>query len=107
MTHDLEIQYRENHPTIRTIVSLDITGLDGAGVEQFDPETEETAVSSGPVLRQTTELTVTPVEWEDETLQIMWDSVDDELKVKNLSDGSDVASGTAVGEVVLEVTGDS
>jgi hypothetical protein len=105
MTHSVDITHRENHPTVRRIVTLDITSLDAAGVEEFDPTAEVDDTTRKPVLDVSSPLVVTPVEWEDETLQVMWDSVDGEFKIKNLSDGTDVAGGTAVGEVVVEVTG--
>jgi hypothetical protein len=110
MTHDVEIVERINQHLPRHLVRLDITSLDSAGVEQFDPTTEE--ADSGDdrrvILNYTgaSTLTVNVVDQEDESLHIVWDSVDEELKVKNLSDGTDVANNTDVGEVLLEVFGD-
>jgi hypothetical protein len=105
MTHTTQILQKENHPTQRSIVKLDISSLDAAGVEVFlSTETDEDKPQY-EVLENQSLLAVNVLEWEDESLQISWDSVDGELKVKNLSDGTDVASGTAVGEVVLEAIG--
>lgn len=110
MVHTVTVEDRENAPVYRTLVRLDISELDASGVEEFSPETEHddqrnTNNQSGLVLPNETLSAVDVLEWEDESLHIMWDTVDEELKVKNLADGTDIAANTAVGEVLLEVRG--
>jgi hypothetical protein len=78
--------------------TIDITSLDSAGAESYDPETE-TRISGadrfGISVRGT----------EDESVLVRWDHVAAELSVVNVADGADVTSGTDVGEVILEVVG--
>jgi len=78
--------------------TIDITSLDSAGAETYDPETETNLSGAdryGVSVRSTA----------DETVLVRWDHVAGNLSVVNVADGTDVTSGTAVGEVILEVVG--
>lgn len=78
--------------------TIDITSLDAAGVENYDPSAElkmENAAIYGVAVRGL----------EDPTVRVAWDHINGQLDVINVSDGTDVASATDVGEVVLEVVG--
>lgn len=96
-----------DRPDARWTVKLDISELDSAGVEEFDPTTEGDVNRNHdyPILEHTELETVAVLSWEDESVHISWDHVDSELKVKNLDDGTDVANNTEVGEVIVEVIG--
>lgn len=98
MTHDTISTERESSGSISTVFhTIDITSLDSAGVEQYDPETElnMSIGDRGVGIRGV----------EDETLAVAWDHVDGELKVKSLSDGTDASDNADVGEVILRVDG--
>lgn len=115
MTHDVAIERRRtDNQGARVLVRLDITELDSAGVEEFDPTTEQddderglSGTPSGLILPQSTLDAINVLEWEDETKIVLWDTVDEELKVKSISDGSDAANDSSVGEVLVEVIGSS
>ncbi|WP_227357392.1 hypothetical protein [Haladaptatus salinisoli] len=106
MTHNTTIVQEENSAVYKVVVRLDVTALDAAGVEQFDPTTETDDTRNKTLLEHSPLTAVNVLEWEDETSLVMWDTVDEELKVKALADGTDVASGTALGEVLVEVRGE-
>jgi len=106
MTHTTTIIDEGNHPIHRVLVRLDVTSLDSAGVEQFDPSTEVDEDTRKSILGQESLQAVNVLEWADETALVTWDTTDEELKAKALSDGSDVADNTTLGEIVLEVIGE-
>lgn len=98
MTHSTINTERENAGSVDVVYhTIDITSLDGAGAEQYDPDAElglaDPAKYGIGVRGQ-----------EDPTLDIVWDHVAGELSVTDDA-GADVTAGTAVGQVVLEVTG--
>jgi hypothetical protein len=78
--------------------TINITSLDSAGAESYDPETE-TRLSGADRFG----VSVRAVESTD--YLVRWDHINAELSVVNVSDGTDVASGSDVGEVILEVVG--
>lgn len=99
MTHDTVATERENAGSLDTAHHvIDITSLDGAGAEQYDPEAEVGLDSPG-------RFGIDVRAQEDESVLIRYDHVAGELSVVNVSDGSDVTSGTDVGEVMLHVFG--
>ena len=78
--------------------TIDITSLDAAGAENYDPST-----AAGLEVDHTGGVSV--VGQADATVKIVWDHVNEQLSVVNVADATDVASGTAVGEVRLRVEG--
>jgi len=99
MTHDTLNTETENAGSRDAVYHLiNITSLDSAGVEQYDPEAEAGITGAD-------DYGVSVRGQEDETVAIVYDTVDAELKVKNIADGTDVANNTAVGEVLLETVG--
>lgn len=99
MTHSTINTERENAGSVDVVYhTIDITSLDSAGVENYDPDAElglSDAAEYGVAVRGR----------EDPTIQVAWDHVNEQLDVVNVSDAADVANNTDVGEVVLEVTG--
>jgi len=79
-------------------LTVDITSLDSAGFEPFDPE----AVTG---LGGADRYGVAVRALENPQYRVAWDSANARLDVINVSDGADVGSGVNVGEVLLEVTG--
>jgi hypothetical protein len=79
--------------------TIDVTSLDSAGVETYDPAAEVGIAGAD-------RYGVSVRGQEDETLALVWDHVDGELKAKNRDDGTDVANNTDIGEVILEVVGE-
>ena len=99
MTYSTVNRERENRGSVDAVFhTIDITSLDAAGVENYDPGT-----ATG--LEAPDEYGVRVVGQEDEALHIVWDHLAGELAVLNVSDATDVANNTDVGEVVLEVVG--
>lgn len=99
MTHSTINTERENAGSLDVAYhTIDITSLDSAGVENYDPRAEvglDDAALLGVGVRGA----------EDPTVQVAWDHVNEQLDVINVSDATDVADNTDVGEVVLEVVG--
>lgn len=99
MTHStVNTEPESRGSTDEVLHTIDVTSLDSAGVETYDPEAEvgiSGADRYGIAVRGQ----------EDESLHIVWDHVAGELAVLNVSDATDVAQGTDIGEVVLEVVG--
>jgi len=103
MTHTTIDQERESGGSTYTwFHTIDITGLDAAGAENYDPASRFGAEVLG----------VDVVGQEDETVIATWDHVDGQIKAKEVTDTgdgtgglTDIASGTAVGELVLRVDG--
>jgi hypothetical protein len=78
--------------------TIDITGLDRAGEEDYDADAElglEDPARFGIDIRAQ----------EDETVKIDYDHLNDQLTVINVADATAVAQGTDVGEVMLHVVG--
>lgn len=99
MTHTTVSSTRESFgSTTVEYHTIDITSLDSAGAEAYDPDAE-TGVNT------TNTGGVSVVGQETADYLVRWDHAASELAVVNLSDGSDVASGTDVGEVRLQVVG--
>lgn len=97
MSHDTVDKTNENSGSERTVVhDIDITSLDAAGKENYDPAAE-TDVSRAN--------TVEVVGIEDPSYTVQHDHVAGGLHVKVAADGTDVASGTAVGQVRVRVQG--
>jgi len=99
MTYSTVNVERENHGSVEAVYHrVNVTSLDAAGVENYDPGT-----ATG--LEDAAEYGVSVVGQEDESLHIVWDHLAAELAVLNVSDGSDVANNTDIGEVLLKVEG--
>jgi len=98
MTYDTINRDRENTGSVSTVYHrIDITSLDDTGTENYDPDDVGISGADRYGIR------VTGIE--DPSVIAQWNHVAGELNVRNLSDGSQVATGSAVGEVILEVTG--
>jgi hypothetical protein len=96
MTHSTVDTQPENSGSFDSVYhTIDITSLDNAGAEAYDPDSELGLSPHG--------VSVNGQEADD--LFIRWDHVDDSLTVTDASDGTTVAAGTDVGEVVLKVDG--
>lgn len=99
MTYDTINRERENSGSLSTVYHvIDITALDGTGTENYDPEA---AVGISGADKYGVEV----VGIEDPSLIAQWDHVAGELNIRNLSDGSQAATGSAVGQVILRATG--
>ena len=99
MVHSTINTERENHGSVDAVYhTIDITELDAAGVENYDPEAELG-------LSDSAEYGVSVRGAEDPTIQVAWDHINEQLDVINVSDATDVADMTDVGEVILEVVG--
>jgi len=99
MTYSITNREAENHGSLEAVyATVDITSLDSAGYEPFDPEA---ALGVSGVGR----FGVSVRALENPQYRVAWDSANGRLDVINVSDGADVTSGTDVGEVLLEVTG--
>lgn len=86
----------ETHVGYRERTTLDITDLDASGRENVDP----TAITGVEDYH-----TVRVIGQEDPSYAFTWNHVDGALDVRSVSDGTEPASGTDVGEVKLEVEG--
>lgn len=100
MAHDIIATEAENRGSLATVFAvLDITALDAAGTENFDPAAELGITGASG------RFGIDVRAQADNTYRLTWDHVAGELAVQNVADGTDVANDTAVGEVMLEVTG--
>lgn len=96
MTHTTVDVERENSGSFHSVYhTIDITSLDAAGVENYNPADELGVSPHG--------ISVNGQEASDQFIR--WDHINEQLHVTNASDGTAVASGTDVGEVVLKVDG--
>lgn len=99
MTHSTINTEAENRGSVDAVIhTIDITSLDSAGSESYDPESETNLSGAdryGIAIRGQ----------ENTGYEFAWDHINGALTVVNVADGTDVTSGTAVGEVVLEVIG--
>lgn len=99
MTYSITNTESENHGSVdAAYVTVDITSLDSAGFEPFDPD----AVAG---LGGASEYGVSVRGLENPQYRVAWDHLNGQLDVINVSDGADVTSGTDVGEVLLELVG--
>jgi hypothetical protein len=99
MTYSTTNVENENHGSVDAVVAtVDVTSLANAGNEPID-----TDAAFG--LEDATRYGVRVAGQEDATYHIVWDHLNDQLRVVNVADGTDVTAGTDVGEVVLEVIG--
>lgn len=78
--------------------TINITSLDAAGQENYDPDTEVN-IPNG------TALGVQPAGQDDTTFRFSWDHVNNHLDVINVSDGTNTANNFDCGEVRLLVVG--
>lgn len=99
MTYSITNTERENRGSSdAAYVTVDITSLDSAGFEPFDPS----AVAG---LEGVNDFGVAVRGQENTGYLIRWDNANNRISVVNVSDGTDVTSGTDVGEVILELLG--
>jgi hypothetical protein len=99
MTYSITNVEQENRGSADSVVAtVDITSLDSAGFEPFDPSAalgiDDVADYGARVCGQ-----------ENTAYLIRWDTANSRISVVNVSDGTDVTSTTDVGEVVLEFVG--
>lgn len=99
MTHTTVATESENQGSLETAYHvIDITGLDRAGEEDYDASAElgiDGQTRFGIDVRATA----------DSTVKVDYDHVNDQLTVINVADETNVAQGTAVGEIMLHVVG--
>jgi hypothetical protein len=90
---------RENHGSVDAVyATVDITSLANAGNEPIDTDAAfglEDASRYGVSVRGQ----------ESAAYNIVWDHLNDRLRVVNTADGTDAAAATDVGEVVIGVVG--
>lgn len=106
MTHSTVNVEAENEGSLDgTIHTIDITSLDSAGAETYNPGDEVGLEDPG-------RYGVSVRGQEDGSLLISWDHINEQLTVNEVVDTGDgtggvsgVAAGTAVGQVVLHVKG--
>jgi hypothetical protein len=99
MTHSTTNTEHENAGSLDVVYhTIDITSLDSAGTEQYNPESE--VGISGAALRG-----IDVRGAETNTHLVRWDHTAEEFYVQDVADGTDTANNTDVGEVVLEVVG--
>jgi hypothetical protein len=99
MTHSTVAVERENAGSLDAAYHVvDITALDSAGTEQYDPGSELGLESPG-------RFGVDVRAMENDSYRVVYDHINDELSVTNAADNTDVANDTDVGEVMLYVTG--
>jgi len=97
MTHSTVTEDKQNSGSFESVyLTIDISSLDNAGSETFDPAAEAN-------LRDVLGISVNGQE--SEGMFIRWDHVAGNLAVTDASDGTAVASGTDVGEVILKIDG--
>jgi len=98
MTYDTLNRDRENAGSLSVVYhTIDITALDDTGTENYDPE------NAG--INGADRFGVDVVGQGDTSVVAQWDHTAGELNIRNLSDGSQAATGSAVGELILRVTG--
>ncbi len=99
MTHTTVDRDRDNAGNLATVThTIDITSLDSTGTEQYDPAAE---VGISGIDRYGVEV----VGLEDPSKIVQYDHVSDALNIRNISDGSQAADNSDVGEVKLRVYG--
>lgn len=99
MTHTTVATKRENGGSKDEAYHvIDLTSLDRAGEEDYDPDAELGLEDPG-------RFGIDVRAQEDETVKVDYDHLNDQLTVINVADGTGVAQGTDVGEVMLHVVG--
>jgi hypothetical protein len=99
MTHSTINTEHENTGSLDVVYhTINITSLDSAGTEQYDPESE-TGLSGA------SRFGVDVRGVETNTYIVRWDHTAEEFHVQDVADGTDTANNTDVGEVILEVVG--
>ena len=100
MAHTIEATEPINRGSLTGVIAvLDITALDAAGTENFDPAAELGITGASG------RFGIDVRAQADNDYRITWDHVNEELAVQDVADGADTANDTAVGEVMLEVIG--
>ena len=99
MTHSTVARERESGGSTEVVFhTINVSSLDALGVENYDPSNDlglEVDHTGG----------VSVVGQANTAYLVRWDHVNEQLSVVNVSDGTDVAAATAVGEVRLKVEG--
>lgn len=96
MTHStVNVERESSGSFISAYHTIDVTSLDNAGAETYDPEAELGLSPLG--------ISINGQEASDQFVR--WDHLNGQLHVTNAADGTDVASGTDVGEIILKVDG--
>lgn len=99
MTYSITNTEQENRGSLDSVIAtIDITSLDSAGFEPFDPSA---ALGIDGVSRFGARV----VGQENTAYLIRWDTANSRISVVNVSDGTDVTGTTDVGEVVMEFIG--
>ena len=99
MTYSITDKEVENGGSVtRIFATVDITSLDSAGFEPFDPAAQFN-------LDDPNHYGVSVRGLENPQYRVAYDHINAQLDVINVSDGADVTSTTDVGEVVVEVVG--
>lgn len=99
MTYSITNREPESAGSLDAVfATVDITSLDSAGYEPFDPATAFNVDGAG-------RYGVAVRGLENPQYRVVYDHLNGRLDVINVSDGSDVAAGTDVGEVIVEVNG--
>lgn len=99
MTYSVTNVERENSGSVDAVIAtVDITSLGAAGAESID-------IGAAFGLEDASEYGVSVRGQESSAYAITYDHLNGALSVVNVADGTDVASGTDVGEVVIEAIG--
>jgi len=99
MTHNDVSTEEESYGSQEAVLhQIDITSLDAAGQENYQPSTELNIPNGS-------KLGVVPVGQNETAYQYHWDTDGQHLNVINSSDGGDAANNAATGEVRLLVVG--
>lgn len=99
MTHSTVATERESGGSRDEVYHvIDITSLDRAGEEDYDTDAELGLEDPG-------RFGIDVRAQADESVKVDYDHVNDQLTVINVADATNVAQGTAVGEVMLHVVG--
>jgi len=99
VTYSITNVEEENRGSVDSVTAtVDITSLDSAGFEPFDP-------SAALGIEDVSDYGARVCGQENTAYLIRWDTANGRISVVNVSDGTDVAGATDVGEVVLEFVG--
>jgi hypothetical protein len=100
MTYSITNREVENSGSVEAVyLTVDITSLDSAGFEPFNPDAVTGADGAA------TDYGVSVRAVENSAYLVRWDHINERLDVVDVADGTDTASATDVGEVILEVVG--
>jgi hypothetical protein len=99
MTYSITNREVENNGSVTAVyATVDITSLDSAGFEPFDP-------SAALGVDGAADYGVSVVGSESNAYLVRWDHVNERLSVVDVADGTDTASATDVGEVIVKAEG--